>query len=317
MSPRPTGAAVMAAAALLLVSCGAGQKNGSETMSSRGPTFDADSAFQLLKAQVAFGPRVPNTPAHQEQLRWMVQYLRSRADTVEVDSFTHVTAAGDTLHLANVFARFKPGAADRVLLLAHWDTRPISDQDPDSAYRDKPILGANDGASGVAVLMELADVLSKHSPPLGVDLLFTDGEDYATLKDLNADMYLGAEEFVHHMPSYKPLYGVLVDMVGDQSPEFDVETNSEQFAPEVVQRVWSTAEDLGFGDIFKREQGITIDDDHLPLNQAGIHTIDIIDFDYGPNNAYWHTHEDTVAHTGPRGLQAVGQTLSTLIARGG
>ncbi len=294
-SPRPLFLALALALALLAAACG-GERNaarGEPAAAADVPHFDGDSAHALIKQQVAFGPRVPGTEGHRKQLEWMTNYLRSLADTVEVQRFTHVMPGGDTLPLANVFARFRPDAADRVLLVAHWDTRPISDQDTGS-FRAMPIQGANDGGSGVAVLMQLADVLSSHSPPIGVDLLFTDGEDYATLEQPSADMYLGAEWFAQHKPpGYQPLYGVLVDMVGDESPRFPPEANSERMAPEVVERVWSTAEQLGYGDTFPRTGGISVTDDHLKLNDAGIRTADIIDLDYGPGNAYWHTHEDT------------------------
>lgn len=276
------------------------------------PPFDEQAAYALLEQQVAFGPRVPGTPGHQKQLDWMVSYLRQRADTVEVQSFDAQGSKGEKLRLANVIARFNPKARDRILLLAHWDTRPTADNEPDTAKRKQPILGANDGASGVAVLMQLADVLKRHSPPLGVDLLFTDGEDYTDA------MYLGSEYFAAHLPpGYKPLYGILVDMVGDQSPVFPIEPTSQQAAPEVVERVWRTAEELGLSQYFPRSPGIPVDDDHVPLNRAGIRTIDIIDFDYGPGNAYWHTLGDTVEHTSPVGLGAVGKTLVGLIYRGG
>ncbi|MBX6365448.1 MAG: M28 family peptidase, partial [Gemmatimonadetes bacterium] len=276
------------------------------------PQFDEKAAYRLLQEQVAFGPRVPGTPGHQKQLDWMVAYLRERADSVEVQSFEATGPKGEPLKLANVIARFNPRASDRILLLAHWDTRPTADNEPDSLKRKQPIPGANDGASGVAVLMQLADVLKRHSQPLGVDLLFTDGEDYTDA------MYLGSEYFAGHLPpGYRPLYGILVDMVGDQSPVFPIEPTSQQAAPEVVDRVWRTAEDLGLSRYFPRSPGTPVDDDHVPLIRAGIHTIDIIDFDYGPGNAYWHTLEDTVEHTSPEGLGAVGRTLVGLIYSGG
>ncbi len=292
---------------------GSGNAQGAETAAGKplvAPDFSGAAAEDLIRQQVAFGPRVPGTPGHEKQLQWMVDYLKTRADTVQVHSFD-AQAAGKTLHLSNVFARFNPSAHDRVLLLAHWDTRPTADNETDSA-KIKPIQGANDGGSGVAVLMELADVLKRHSPPIGVDLLFVDGEDYT------GDMYLGSTHFAANMPpGYKPLYGILVDMVGDQSPVYPIEPTSEQQAPEVVDRVWRTAEQLGFGQYFPRTEGMAIDDDHIPLNKAGIHTIDIIDFDYGPGNAYWHTLEDTVAHTSPVGLEVVGKVLGALIFAGG
>src|SRR5690606_7161869 len=180
------------------------------------PPFDGQAAFALLERQVEFGPRVPGSPGHAAQLAWMEEYLRERADTVILQHFDHRAKRGGTIRMTNVFARFRPELPDRVLFLAHWDTRPTADNDPDPSRRNEPILGANDGASGVAVLLQLADVLSRHSPPIGVDLLFTDGEDFGP-----DEMYLGATYFAANPvpgPGYRPLYGVLVDMVGDRNP---------------------------------------------------------------------------------------------------
>lgn len=314
--------AVAATVVAGLAGCRKGQQaaEGAQGFESPAPPFNADAAFALLKQQVAFGPRVPGTPGHQKQLDWMVAYLKQRADTVILQAFTTVAPNGDTLHLTNVFARFKPSAADHILLLAHWDTRPTADNEPDSARRKQPILGANDGGSGVAVLMQLADDLKRHSPPLGVDLLFVDGEDYT------GDMYLGSEEFASKFaPTYHPLYGILLDMVGDQNPSYPIEPQSQQYAPEIITRVYDMAEKLGLGQFFPRSPGIDIQDDHIPLNKAGIHTIDLIDFQYGPPNdttsraggAYWHTLQDTVEHCSPVGLGAVGRVIGALIYSGG
>lgn len=279
------------------------------------PEFDGAAAHALLERQVSFGPRVPGTEGHARQLAWMKEYLGERADTLIVQEFTHETEAGETLELTNLFARFRPELSDRVLFLAHWDTRPTADQDPDPARRGEPILGANDGASGTAVLLQLADVLSRHSPPIGVDLLFVDGEDYGPR---GRDMYLGSTYFAANLPpGYRPLYGVLVDMIGDRDPVFPIEAYSQEYAPEVVQRVWRVAEELGYGRIFRRSPGFAIEDDHIPLNRAGIRTINIIDFDYGPGNRHWHTHQDIVENTAPTGLKAVGQVLTALVFRGG
>lgn len=277
------------------------------------PVFDADRAFALLRTQVEFGPRVPGTQGHAAQLAWMKEYLRERADSVYVQEFTHRTRSRETLELTNLFARFNTGAPSRVLLLAHWDTRPTADNDAERP--DEPIVGANDGASGVAVLLELANVLSRHSPPIGVDLLLVDGEDYGPGE---RDMFLGARHFAANQPrGYRPLYGILVDMVADQTPLFPMEGHSLDMAPDVVDRVWHVAEQIGLGHIFVRRRGRHISDDHIPLNRAGIRTINIIDFDFGPGNAWWHTHEDRIENTGPEGLGAVGRVLATLIYNGG
>ena len=295
-----------------LIAC-SGQTSGSAATSGSEPPppeFSVDSAWAYLERQVAFGPRVPGTTGHAAQLAWMDEFLRARADTVIRQPFTHTASNGRTLEMTNLFARFRPGERNRILILAHWDTRPTADSERDAARRAQPIPGANDGASGVAVLLELANVLSRHSAPVGVDLLFVDGEDYGPDAE---DMYLGAKHFAASMAGYRPLYGVLLDMIADQSPRFPIEGHSQDRAPEVVERVWRQAEDLGHGTVFVREHGIAISDDHLPLNDAGIRTIDIIDFDYAP----WHTLDDDLEHVAPRGLGIVGSVLTALIFRGG
>lgn len=309
-----------AATGLLLLAALACRSDGQYVPASSGitidttgvPGFDADRSFGLLREQVAFGPRVAGTAGHAAQLEWMVGYLRERADTVMKQPFLHPWEGG-SLAMTNVFAQFRPELRDRVLLVAHWDTRPTADMDRDRP--DDPIPGANDGASGVAVLLELAHVLSIHSAPIGVDILLVDGEDHGPGE---ANMYLGAKHFGANQPAgYRPLYGVLVDMVADADPVFGLEGNSLDYAPEVVDRVWSTAEQIGLGELFVRRRIGHVTDDHVPLNRAGIRTIDIIDFEYGPGNRYWHTHEDVVENTAPTGLDAVGRVLLALIWNGG
>lgn len=283
---------------------------GGTVVESRAPAISGDSAYAHLRTQVGFGPRVPGTAGHQKQLEWMLQYLRERADTVTQQKWTHTTATTrKQLPLTNVFARFNPTAEDRVLLVAHWDTRPTADEDADESKRGEAISGANDGASGTALLLEIADILAQNKAPIGVDLLFVDGEDYAP-----DNMYLGAKYFAANLPpGYRPLYGIVVDMIADQNPRYPIEGNSQEMAPEVVDRVWRTASELGLGNYFPRTNQGGIEDDHVPLNQAGIRTIDIIDFDY----PYWHTTGDVLEHTSPVGLGVVGRVLLELIFRGG
>jgi len=312
-----TGRAGLAAGAVLLAigvaACGGSEQNRPSGPDPSVPVFDGQAAHALIERQVAFGPRAPGTEGHAAQLAWMEAYLRERADSVELQPFTHRSRDGRTLQMANVIARFRPDAADRILLAAHWDTRPTADADRDEARRAEPILGANDGASGVAVLLQLADVLSRHGPPIGVDIILFDGEDWA-----RGEMFLGSKHFAANLPQgYRPLYGVLVDMVGDRNPVFPTEGYSQQYAPEVVDRVWRLAADVGFGEYFPRANQGYIEDDHVPLNEAGLRTINIIDFEYGPGNRFWHTHEDVLANTGPRGLEVVGVVLAHLVYRGG
>lgn len=297
-----------------LTGCPSAGQDTSRTGSSStaAPDFSADSAFEHIRTQVAFGPRVPNTEGHRRQLAWMQEYLRARADTLIVESWQHTTTSRRVIQLTNLMARFNVDAPDRVLLLAHWDTRPTADEDDDPAQRKLPIDGANDGASGTALLLEIANVLSKQPAPIGVDILFVDGEDFGP-----GDMYLGARHFAANVGGYRPMYGILVDMIADASPSYPIELNSQQKAPAIVERVWSTAEQLGYGAYFKRSSQGAIEDDHMPLNRAGIPTIDIIDFEYGPANRYWHTSADVLENTSPLGLGIVGRVLLELIYRGG
>ncbi|HUP18658.1 MAG TPA: M28 family peptidase [Gemmatimonadota bacterium] len=280
--------------------------------------FDAELADSLVRRQMEFGPRVPGTAAHAAALEWMTAYLAERADAVEQIPFTHVTTVGDTLRLTNVFARFRPEVASRVLLLAHWDSRPVSERSADAADRALPLPGANDGASGVAILLTIADALAASPPGVGVDILLTDGEDWGhdpvTFATRIEDMLLGARHFADTRgDTYRPLYGILLDLVGDQSPRFPREGNSMAYAPEVVGRVWDKADELGYGDIFVDVIGQSIVDDHLPLNEAGIRTINVIDFDY----PYWHTREDTADKVSARTLDVVGEVVLAVIREQG
>ncbi|MGH7565776.1 MAG: M28 family peptidase [Gemmatimonadota bacterium] len=278
--------------------------------------FDAALADSLVGRQVAFGARVPGTEAHALALEWMTEWLRERADSVAQIPFTHVTQHGDTLRLTNVWASFLPSASSRILLTAHWDSRPVAEKASDPAARARPTPGANDGASGVAVLLALADELARTPPGIGVDILLTDGEDWghdpATYETETEDMLLGARNFaVTNGGSYRPLFGILLDMVGESNARFQWEQNSLQLAPEVVRRVWDTAEDIGHGEYFEQEVGPAVTDDHVVLNQAGIRTIDIIDFDY----PHWHTPQDTPDKVAAATLGAVGDVLLAVIRR--
>lgn len=278
--------------------------------SGRAREFDGERAFTYLAQQMQFGPRIPGTPGHERAGDWMLQHLRTTADTVVVQAFTHVTRRGDTLHLRNFLARFRPAAGDRVLLLAHWDTRPHADQSPNLGQQRLPVPGANDGASGVAVLLGVADALKAKPPALGVDLLFVDGEDYGNFATDSNDVLIGSRYFAAHQPAgYPPLFAVLFDMVGKKDLRFYYEGNSQAFAPEVVDRVWRTAADLGYGRIFIPGVRHTLVDDHVALQHAGIHAIDLVDFDY----PYWHTTDDTIDKVSAPSLQVVGDVALALV----
>jgi hypothetical protein len=276
--------------------------------------FDGEAALGYVREQVAFGPRVPNSEAHRRTGDWILAHLARTADSVDVQAFSHVTAAGDTLHLRNFLGRFRPAVRERVLLLAHWDTRPTADQSPNLADQRRPVPGANDGASGVAVLLGVADVLAVTPPALGVDLLFVDGEDYGTFTGPDGatgpDVLLGSRHFAASLPEDRfPLYAVLLDMVGDADLRIFQESHSAARAPEVVTRVWETARALGYGDVFEPSVRYTLTDDHLPLLDRGIRAIDVIDYDY----PHWHTVDDTPDKVSARSLKIVGDVVVALV----
>src|SRR5436309_8067885 len=203
--------------------------------------FNGRTAFTYIEKQMSFGPRIPNKPGHEQTGDWLLAELRTRADTVIVQDIRHVTHKGDTLRLRNFFARFRPQASERVLFLAHWDTRPMADRAANLAQQRMPVPGANDGASGTAVLLGVADGLNARPPAGGVDLRCVDGEDYGDFADTN-DVMIGSRWFAAHLPTgYQPLYAVLFDMVGDKDLQIFEEAQSVAFAPEVVQRVWRVA----------------------------------------------------------------------------
>lgn len=271
--------------------------------------FDGARAFGYLEQQMRFGPRIPGTPGHEQTGDWILAQLRERADTVIVQEISHRTARGQTLRLRNFFARFRPDVAERVLLLAHWDTRPLADQSANLAAQRQPVPGASDGASGVAVLLGVADALKAIPPTLGVDLLFVDGEDYGNFADSN-DVLIGSRWFAAHQPAgYPPLFAVLFDMVGDKNLNIYVEGYSQAGAPEVVERVWRTADRLGYAEVFIPQVKHSLTDDHISLQRAGIHAIDVVDFDY----PYWHTTEDTLDKVSAASLQIVGDVAVALV----
>lgn len=291
-------------ALVLLASCEQAQSFAPKT------SFNAARAMDYVRAQLEFGPRIPGTEAHQRAGDWIVEQMRTRSDTVIEQRFTHVTSDGDSLPMRNVLARIKPDAAQRVLYLAHWDTRPISDRASNPADRATPVPGANDGASGVALLMAVADALKATPTTWGVDLLFTDGEDYGNFTE-GHDVLIGSKYFAQHLPSpdYRPLFGVLWDMIGDANLGIYQEGHSVRRAPEIVSRVWQTAADLGYSRYFVSRVGGPVTDDHLPLLDAGLRVIDVIDYEFEAH----HTPFDTIDKVSEQSLQIVGDVAVRLL----
>jgi len=292
--------------------------------------FDAQAAMAYTKQTVDFGPRVPGTPAHEKTADWIIAEMKKRTDSVTVQSWTQTTKKGEKLPMRNILARFNPAATQRVLYLTHWDTRPVADDDPNFGNKTLPFPGANDGASGVGLFMALGDVFKKTPPSVGVDLLFVDGEDWGAFDSDSTGAYpdalFGSQYFADHLPSpsYKPLYGVLFDMIADADLQIYQEANSVQQAPEVVTKVWSAASELGYGNYFLTQVGVNITDDHMPLLRKGLHVIDVIDLQYGPMPAgytpttqpspnYHHTMQDTMDKLSAKSFQIVGDVAVTLV----
>lgn len=295
-----------------------------------GPSFNADSAYAFTKAQCDFGPRDMNSRGHDLCGEWIVSKFKEYGCKVTTQTATLAGYDGTKLRSRNIMASINPEATTRILLCAHWDSRPWADNDPDSANWRKPILAANDAASGVAVMLELARIIRKSkeekafSKQLGIDFVCFDAEDWGTPQwaDVadNADSWaLGAQYWSKNLPQgYEARYGILLDMVGGVGAKFYREGMSMQYAPEIVKKVWRAAREVGFGSYFPKEDGGVITDDHVPVNQfAKIPTIDIIPYyadcqqsSFGPT---WHTLADNMENIDKNTLKAVGQTLVQVI----
>jgi peptidase M28-like protein len=272
--------------------------------------FDGKRAFAALERQCAFGPRVPGTAPHDSCFRWLTARFRELAPVVVVDSFTYDSP--DLKHevrLTNLVARFRPQSKERILFGAHWDSRPWADRDPDPAKRGHPVLGANDGASGVAVLLEVARVLKKNGSPIGVDLVLFDGEDLGT--ETNPDgFFRGSMRYVERIGEDRPLFAIVIDMVGKRDLNLKWEINSRNQASNVMDLIWQEAKEQGLNQ-FKSVPGPQVYDDHIPFLNASIPAVDLIDFDFPE----WHTTHDTPAVCSSESLQAVGSVLVSLATK--
>ena len=260
---------------------------------------------------------VPGTPAHSKCAEWLEQQLRDYCDSTIVQEAQVTTFDGKTLNIKNLIGSINPDADNRILLLAHWDCRPWADNDPDPAKHKEPVMGANDAASGVAVLLELARVMKDKKPTVGVDILLTDAEDWGT-NNVEESWALGTQYWAKHphVEGYSPRFGILLDMVGAKGAKFSKEIQSMQYAPSVVNEVWDMAEQSGYGSYFDNNAGGAITDDHIVVNQMGIKCIDIIDMRQGGDTGFfdgWHTTGDTLDKIDPTVLKVVGQTVANVI----
>ena len=306
--------------ATLVMACG--NTDSSTTASSSTDTattaaaaqFDADAAFDLARQQCDFGPRVPGTPQHAKCAEWLTTTLQVSCDTVIVQQAEVKTGQGGKVGIKNIIGIINPEASQRLLLLAHWDTRPWADNDPDPANHSKPVMGANDGASGVAVLLQLARQLKTQGTTLGIDILLVDAEDMG-INDVEESWGLGTQYWATHphVQGYKPLFGILLDMVGAGDATFTREYYSLQNASGFVDLVWKNAA----GNHFINANGGAVTDDHVFVNQAGIPCIDIIDMRADSDTGFcpeWHTIHDTMDAISSATLAEVGQTLLNVIS---
>lgn len=276
--------------------------------------FDGNSAFNWLEKQCEFGPRNPGSKGYFDCKDFLIQNLKDFSDTVFTQNFTYTELReNNTYDLSNIIAEFKADSEKHILLGAHWDTRPWADKDLNPSNRFTPIIGANDGASGVAVLMELAKMFNSNPPPINVTLVLFDGEDLG-VEGIPNSYAKGSQYFAKNLPIPKPDYGIVLDLIGDRILEIPIERNSYRVAPDIVNELWDLAEKLKLP-AFQNRLGYDIYDDHVPLWEfAGIPTIDLIDFNY-PNQRvnYWHTLNDIPQNCSPESLEQVGQLLSTYI----
>lgn len=284
------------------------------------PAFNSDSAYYFVKKQVDFGPRVPNSKAHEACKNWLVNQFKIYGCTV-IEQSDKVTAHdGEVLNFTNIFASVYPEAKKRILLSAHWDTRPWGDNDTDVKKHKLPIDGANDGGSGVAVILEIARTLQIHDPGVGVDFLLFDVEDYGISEIQNSFCY-GSQYWSQH-PTYEggfPVFGINLDMVGDKNAFFAYEGYSNQYARHILDKVWNAAHELKYYDVFSREPSYPVIDDHLYVNQVGIPCIDIIhrDKNSGRFPDTWHTHDDGIENIHQPSLKAVGETVLRVLFKEG
>ena len=288
------------------------------------PAFNADSAYQYIQAQADFGPRVPNTDAHKACGDYLAGQLEKFGAKV-YNQYADLIAYDNTILKArNIIGAYNPESKRRVLLCAHWDSRPFADQDADKKKHRTPILGVNDGASGVGVLLEIARQLQQQAPAIGIDIIFFDAEDYGTpyfyKGDYKADTWcLGSQYWgrVPHVDNYNARYGILLDMVGGKNATFYQEGFSVRTAERQVEKIWDAAHRLGFGSFFPKADGSEVTDDHVYVyNLRKIPCVDIINYDPTCDTGFgdfWHTTGDTMDVIDKNTLTAVGQTVLEVI----
>lgn len=307
------------AVAMLLLACGKNRQTASEAEEAPVVTaaaFDADSAYAYVERQVAFGPRVPGSDSHRRAGEWLAAELQRHGADVILQRAELTAFDGTRLPAVNILGRINPSVADRTLLLAHWDCRPWADQDPDVSKRKLPVDGANDGASGVGVILEIARQWKASGNPKGLDILFVDAEDWGAENDEDS-WALGTKHFVQTpVENFNPGESILLDMVGGKDAVFCREYFSQQNAPALTDAIWATAAAIGHGDIFPNTLGGAVTDDHIHMLEAGIPTTDIIEFHPEREQGFnprWHTSHDNMEGIDKKTLKAVGETVATYL----
>lgn len=308
-----------------LVACSCGKNTGTvstQAYQKISPELNADSAYHFVDKQVAFGPRVPNTQAHKECGDYLAGQLKKYGAEVVEQKADLKAYDGTILHARNIIGSYNKQSTNRILLFAHWDSRPYADRDPDEKLHKTPILGANDGASGVGVLLEIARQIQANPLEIGIDIIFFDAEDYGApdfSENDSGGWTLGSEYWSKnpHTPGYKAKYGILLDMVGGTDAKFMKEAESVRSARGIVETIWSTARNLGYGRYFVDRNSGGIHDDHIPIiNNRHIPCVDIIQLDTDTGHGfgwYWHTSRDNMDAISKETLKAVGQTVLEVI----
>jgi len=272
------------------------------------PGFNSDTAWNYLVKQCSFGPRNPGSAGAKACQDYLTTELKKFTPKVRLQPFTHTdNRLKKTFDLNNIIADFGSESGKRIILCAHWDTRPRADMDKDPSKRNLPIIGANDGASGVAALLELARNFAQNPPPVPVTIIFFDGEDYGRSGE-NWDYLLGSKHFAKTADASEYQYAILLDLVGDADLKIKREYNSYKYARTVQDKIWNIAGKVKAYQFVEQFQPPVIDD-HLSLIEIGIPAVDLIDFDY----KYWHTQQDTPEHCSKESLEAVGKVLLQLI----
>lgn len=283
------------------------------------PVVDKDSLYHFVAKQVSFGPRVVNSEGHRQTRDWLADKFRSYGWEVILQDFQAKAYTGTVLNGTNIIASWNPGASRRILLGAHWDTRHVADFDPDESKRDQPILGADDGGSGVAVLLEMARLIPQQSMTSGVDIVLFDAEDHGVDDGSDSESWcLGSQHWSKnlHKPGYTAEFGILLDMVGSKGARFPKEGFSMQYAPQIVEKVWRTASEMGYGNMFVNDRDGYITDDHLFVNiHARIPMIDIINRRANQQfGIHWHTHMDDLNVIDKNTLRSVTKVVQRVVS---